>query len=509
MRKKRSLYNMLGSIGAYGVSLIFNFITQAIFIKVLGVEYLGVNGLFSNIITMLSLTELGVGTTILFKLYKPIAENDAEKIKSWMKFYRQCYNIVAALILAIGILLIPFLDIIVGEVAIQDNIILLYMIQIMDTVFSYCMTYKRSLLYADQKNYIINLVHIGYIIFMNITQIIVLYVTKNYVYYLLIKLIYRILENLLINIIVNKKYEFMKEKGRNISKEEKKDVLNRIKAIFIQKVSFVVNKGIDNIIISIGLGVAAVGYYTNYFTIISAVCSIIFQIMSSFSASIGDLLVQDTKEKAYSVYKKINMLNAFLTGSSIVLVSCLINPFITIWIGSEYILSNTILISFLFYLYCDSIRRTMTMYKDAAGICIEDRYMYLIMTIINLFLSIVLCNFVGMAGVIIGTGISYLFLIVCSYPKYVFKKLFNANMEQYYKENLKYACYILIGVLITYFICYILNIEKPAVQLVVNAVIGIFVSIVLFVIMFHKRKEYKDLVENMSVVIEKAKVLFK
>ena len=213
---------MIATMASYLVALLFNFITQAIFIKTLGIEYLGVNGLFTNILTMLAVAELGIGSTIVYKLYKPLAEKDYEKIKSWMNFYKKCYNWITIIILLIGLTLIPFLEKIVGTITMKENITILYVIQLIDIALSYCMSYKRSLLYANEKNFIINMVHIAYIIFMNITQIFILFFTKNYILYLISKLIYRMLENILINKIVDKFYPFIKEKANLLMKKKEK-----------------------------------------------------------------------------------------------------------------------------------------------------------------------------------------------------------------------------------------------------------------------------------------------
>ena len=179
MRKKKSLLNIISSLGSYFISSIFTLITQAFIVKILGIEYSGINGLFTNVITMLSVAELGIGETIIFKLYEPIAKNDKDKIKSWMDFYKVCYRYVAIAVIIIGLLIIPLVPIMVGKVSINENIIILYLIALADCIFSYVMTYKRSLLYADQKNYVIMNVHMGYMAFMNITQIIVLLLFKN------------------------------------------------------------------------------------------------------------------------------------------------------------------------------------------------------------------------------------------------------------------------------------------------------------------------------------------
>ena len=170
MRKKNSIFNMIGSLGSYFIATIFTLITQACLVKTLGIEYNGVNGLFTNIITMLSVAELGIGTTIIFKLYKPLADNDISIIKSWMKFYKLCYRIVAGFVTIVGLIIIPLIPLIVGKIDILENIQILYLISLLDTILSYIMTYKRSILYAEQKNYIINIVHIGYNSFMNINK---------------------------------------------------------------------------------------------------------------------------------------------------------------------------------------------------------------------------------------------------------------------------------------------------------------------------------------------------
>ncbi len=482
MRKIKSIYNILGSLGSYFVTMIFTFITQGMIIKILGIEYSGVNGLFSNILTMLSAAELGLSTTIIFKLYEPIASNNKEKIKSWLNFYKVCYRYVALFVLILGIFMIPFIPMIVGHTSINDNIIILYLISLLDTVISYVMTYKRSLLYADQKNYIINFIHIGYVILMNVMQIIVLYITKNYYYFLFIKLLYRLLENIIINVYVNKNYPYVKEDFIEIDCNEKKDFFSRIRAMLLQKISFVINKGIDNIIISVFLGVAFVGYYTNYHIVITALCGIIFEMISGFGASVGDLLTEKNTEKNYLIYKKINFVNTFITSICITGFLCCIKPFIKLWLGTEYILSTSIVASFCLYLYSDSIRRSITIFKEAAGICKEDQLMYIIMALINLVSSIILCKIIGMSGVIIGTAMSYLFLIFYSYPKYIFEKIFGRKKIEYYKITLKNIILIFVAALFGYYIAEISIANSDLINFIKNGIISVITTVVIYLI---------------------------
>lgn len=491
MRKKNSIFNMIGSLGSYFIATIFTFITQAFLVRKLGIEYNGVNGLFTNIITMLSVAELGIGTTIVFKLYKPLADNNINLIKSWMKFYKLCYRIVAGFITIVGLAIIPLIPLIVGKIDISENIRILYLISLIDTILSYIMTYKRSILYADQKNYIINIVHIGYIAFMNITQILLLIIFENYYLFLAVKLVYRLLENIIINIYINKNYPYINEIAEPISKDEKSDVLDRVKSIFLQKVSFVINKGIDNVVISCILGIIAVGYYTNYFTIVAAITAIIFQIVSSFTASVGSLLTENNKEKNLDIYNKINFFNSIITAIAVCGFVCCVQPFINLWLGKQYQLDFYVVISFGLYIYADTIRRGITIFKDAAGICKEDKWMYVIMALINLISSIILCIFIGISGVILGTTLSYLFLIMYSYPKYIYEPIFKNKKIEYYKDVFKYLFLIVCSTSVSLLIVNFVSFQNNIIQLLVNSIISIVITFGFFTLFLSRSHEYK------------------
>ena len=200
MRTENSIKNSITSVISSIVSMVIGFIAQAIFIRILGAEYLGLNGLFTNIFTMLGIFELGIGSAIVYNLYKPIAENKTEEIKSLMLFYKKAYNIIAILVFGSGLLVIPFLKTIVGEITSDINIYIIYIMFLLNTASSYLMTYKRSLIYANQQDYIINIVHIGYLIIMNLAQLMLLYTTKNYYLYLSIKIICQLLENIILTL---------------------------------------------------------------------------------------------------------------------------------------------------------------------------------------------------------------------------------------------------------------------------------------------------------------------
>lgn len=499
MRSQNSIKNTIVSMIMSIITILIGLITQKIFIKILGTEYLGINGLFTNILSMLAIAELGIGSAIIYSLYKPIAENDKEKIKSLIEFYKKSYRIIALIVTIIGICVIPFLGKIVGETNIQENITFLYILFLFDTVASYLLTYKRSILYASQKTYIINIVHILYLILMNTLQIAILILTKNYIAYLSIKIIFRILENVVITIIANKMYPYIKEKNvAKIDKETQQSIIKKVKGLIFHKVGSFIVLGSDNIIISTFLGVATVGLYSNYNTILQAVNNLFSQVFSSITASVGNLLVEKEQEKSYKIYKNMLFINSWMYSFSAIAILCLMEPFIRIWIGGQYLLSYGVLVILSINFYVQGMRKTSNTFKEAAGIFHEDRFVPIIESIINIMASIIFLKIFGLAGVFLGTVTSSLVLFLYSYPIYVYKKLFKRSYFQFLKEHLKYLAVSILCAVITTFIIRNIAIDNNFMQLIANGIIVIIVPNLIQYIIFRKREEFAY-VKNMII----------
>ena len=310
MRTNKSIKNAVVAVITNIITMLVGIIAQAIFIKILGQEYLGVNSLFSNIIYMLNIVELGLGTAIIYNLYKPVSQKDTEQIKSLLMFYRKAYRIIAFIILIIGICIIPFLKQIVGEIKIEESIYVIFGLFLLDSVFSYLLTYKRSILYATQNTYIVNIVHIFYIIVMNIVSSLILIFIGDYYIYLSSKILFRILENVIINIIAQNMYPYIRDKEVvKLENIKVREIAEKIKALFFHKIGEVMLLGTDSIIISRFLGVIWVGLYSNYNMIVNAISGIFGQVFSAITASVGNLLVEENKEKIYKTYKKMILLN--------------------------------------------------------------------------------------------------------------------------------------------------------------------------------------------------------
>lgn len=505
MRVKNSIKNVTFSIISNILTILIGFIAQAVFIDILDTEYLGINGLFKNIISMLSITELGIGTAIVYHLYKPIAECDKEKVKSLLNFYRKCYRIIALIILCISLLLLPFLGKIVGDINIKENIKLIYMLFVVDSVCTYLLSYKRSVLYVHQKNYYINIIHIICYIVLNILQIIVLIKFENYYVYLTLKIALDLIENMIISRYVSNKYKYLNEKNiKPLDKDIIEDIKHKVKSLFIHKIGGFFVKGTDNIIISIFIGVRMVGLYSNYSLIISSITSLIGQAFSPLIASVGNLLVTSNTEKKYDVYKKIEFFNFWVTSFCSICLLIMIKPFIVIWIGKEYLLSNFVVIVLVINFYFQILRYRTSIFKEADGIFYEDRFIPIFESIINIVSSVILVKLFGLPGVFMGTIISNFLLIFYSHPKYVYKKIFKKKYSTYLVSTIKYFIIFLIVATITYILSIMIKMDNIYLDFVYKTIISIVLPNLLFIILFRKTDEFKYYVS----LIKKGKIKY-
>lgn len=510
-RSKKSLLNIAMSITMSIVIIFVGFITQRIFVRSLGLEYLGINGLFTNIISMLGIAELGLGSAIIYHLYGPMVSHDKSRIKSIIQFYKNGYRVIAAIVATIGLVIMPFLGLIVGRVNIAENINIIYLLFLADVVCSYLLAYKRSVLYADQKNYIINFIHMGYTVVMNGLQIAVLLSTGNFYLYLSIKVIMRIVENIVINIIVSKRYSFLNNgETQPIDGDTKKDIFKKIKALFMHKIAGFVVLGSDNIVISIFLGIKTVGLYSNYYLIIVALTNIINQAFSSITASVGNLLVINNHNKSFGVYKKIRFANFWIASIAVIGFTVAINSFVTIWLGSKYLLPMGVLIALGVNFYLQLTRAATSSFKEAAGIFHEDRFVPIVESVVNIVFSILFLQLFGLAGVFMGTICSNLVLHLFSYPKYVYKRLFKRSYRDYYIEFVKYLVLAIIAGSITFVISRMIIVDNMIIHFVINVALSVIIPSTIFYLIYRKSDEFiyfKDIIKKIFAKIKNGKRL--
>ncbi len=507
MRTEASIRNSVFATATMVLKILIGFVVQKLFVLLLNAEYLGANGLFSNVITVLSLAELGIGQAIVFNMYKPIANKDNEKIKSLMKLYQKAYNIIALVVLAVGCALIPFLDLFIGETTLDLNFTLVYILFLLQCVASYLFTYKRNILYAYQENYIISIVDLLYVLISDTLQLVLLFIYRNYYLYLTLKIICVFAGNLCVNYIANKKYPFLKEKNvQELDKDFKQEIFDRIKATFFHKVGAVVVNGTDNIIISKFLGLVTVGLYSNYYMIIYYVGELIRQMISALTPSVGSLLVEAEQEKVYNVYKKIEFFDFWLATFSATSILVIVQSFIELWMGKEFVLPILVVTVLVLNYYLKMMRQTNDVFLSAAGICIETKYVPLIESAMNIVFSIILLKYLGLAGVFIGTIISSMALWCYTYPKFVYKKLLGRTYSEYIKENIKYLFLFVAIAILTYMIASIINISNLWWKIILNGITCLIVpNLILFII--YRKTEAFDYFKNLLTDIIKSKII--
>lgn len=451
-RTENSIRNLKYAMIGQTLGIIISLFSRMIFVKFLSSEYLGLSGLFTNILTILSLTELGFVTAMSYQLYKPLVENDIESLKSLMKFYKKVYLIIALSILVLGLLTLPFYKYLINEIPNIPYLDLIYYLFVLNTAASYLFSYKRLLIISDQKRYIATLYRYTFYFVLNVAQIFILYLTKNYILYLIIQLLMTLLENILLDRKANKLYPYLKDKNvKPLKRNVYKQIISNVKAMFFHKFGGVVLNSTDNIVISKVIGLSVVGLYSNYMLIINALKTIVTQIFSSVIASIGNLQVTGSKSKMTDIFKKTFFADFCIHTFSAICLICLLNPFISLWLGNEYILDifTVYMIALNYYLF--GMRKTCMSFREATGNYESDKYSPIIEAVINIGTSVVLAKFIGLPGVILGTIISCLCTNFWWEPLVITRKSLTMNLKDYFSMYFKYTITGIILCVVTVF----------------------------------------------------------
>ena len=498
MRLEKSVKNISFSFITNIIKLIILFFIRRIFLFRLGEEYLGLNGLLLNLISMFSLIELGIGSAIGYSLYKPLAEENFKNIASKMNFFKSTYRKISLVILIVGIGVYPFIQNIFSKNQnIELNTIrLAYFLFIVDTAISYLFSYKKIILEADQKTYRINIINIIFFLLTSLLQCIVLIKYNNFIFYIVVKIIFNFINNFTCSSIVDKEYKYLKKYNKlKINKEEKKNILINTKALMLHKIGDICINSTDNIIIAKYVNISAVGLFSNYMMIILAFQGIIAQIFSSLTSIIGNLIVKEDKNKAYEIFKVLNFIGFLIFGLMTVVFYNSIQIFIEVWLGKDYIIDGTFLVIISLNMYITGMRIVTSTVKSAAGYYIQDKYSPLFQSILNLFFSIYLVKKYGLVGVISGTLISS--LIPTLYRPYVlYKYLFEKKFFFYFQDYFKYLLNVILLIFISKKIIDNLEIKNILFNLGGRIIISSIIFLTLTLLLNFKTKEFKYIKEN-------------
>lgn len=392
-------------------NILLGFAYRTVFVMVLAKEYLGLNGLFTNILTFLSIAELGIGSAIVYRLYKPVSDDDKPRIIELMNFYKRVYMIVALAITVIGLAIMPFLKYLIAdtsEVPEDINLYVIYVLFLLGQVSTYICVHKQSIIIADQKNWIISLFTMIGLFLRYAGMIIVLFITKNFTLVLVAQIVLTLLTNIAITILANRMYPYLKSSKRIIDKSERKEIYNETFALLNHRIGGVVVNGTDNLLISAFIGLGILGLYSNYSLILVSVISLLSQIVSVLSASVGNLYVNGTKEEVFNVYKRVQYINLFISLFIMTGFYLLINNFVELWLGSDYLLDSSFIMVVTLCNAIKLIRNTNLVFINACGLYMKDKWRPYIEVVINLVASIILVKTLGLTGIFIGTLISTL-----------------------------------------------------------------------------------------------------
>lgn len=491
-RIKNSFKNISNGLISQIVSLIFNFAVRTIFVKYLSEEYLGINGLFTNILSILSLAELGFGSAIVYSLYKPLVENDTKKIQAIMNFYKKVYSYIGIIIGVVGLCIIPFMDYIIKDKPNVNNLTFIYTMFLFNSVCSYFFAYKRSILMADQKEYISSQYRYIFAIIKSIMQIVVLIVFKNFILYLIVQIVSTILENIFISYKIDKIYPFLIEPNNEIlSKGELIRIRKDVNALFIAKFGNVMLNGTDNIIISSFVGIQWVGLLSNYSLIIGSVIMVLSQIISGLTGSIGNFIAKEELRERYRLFKQIDFLNFWLYGVATICLSILLNPFIELWIGQSYIIEQNTVNVLAINFFISGMTSLLWMFRSTMGLFTKGKYRPIVCSFLNIFISIILGKYIGLIGVLLGTTISRLLTNLIFDPYIIYKFGLKKNIKSYYILYF-FRCVLLICI----YIC--LNFIKFKVfingvnvsSFIILMILSILLPNIIFLLIYKKSNEF-------------------
>jgi len=495
--------NTLMGISVQCINIILSFVTRTVFINFLNVEYLGVNGLFTNILTILSLAELGFGSAIVYNMYTPIAQNDHRKITALMNFYGTIYIKIGCVIGILGLSLIPFLGHIIKDQPNVDHLTFIYLLFLANSATSYFFAYKRTIISADQRDYILAQYKLYFSIIKALLQISVLVTTKSFIAYLLIHILCTFTENYFVSLEVDKLYPYIKEnKEEKLEKTEIETIWKNVKALLIYKLGSTVLDGTDSIIISAFVGVVWVGKLSNYILITAALSMVVLQFTNAITASVGNFIAKENKERQEFLLETITFVNFLIYGFSFVCLSVLINPFIQLWIGIDYVfnMQTAFVISLNWYIY--GMMNAIWTFRSTMGLFVYGKYRPAISAIIHVVVSILLAKQMGLLGVLLGTTITRFITNVWYDPLIVYKYGLQKSVKNYYSKWIKYLIIVLVDIAVVSYIFSFLP-QTTILIFLLQMLICTAVTAVTFFMCFRRTKEMHYLVEMVKKVFSK------
>lgn len=503
-RTKNSIKNLFCSYFGHIINIFLKFVVRFFFVKILTTEYLGLNGLFGNILAFLSFAELGIGGAITYNLYIELAKDNKIRIKQLMKLYKTAYMLIGCFVLFVGSSLTPFLNFFIANNVNIPNLQLIYLLFVINSGCSYFFSYKASFITANQKNYIIANTSLVSNIIIAVIQLVILFLTKNYVAYLLVQIVVVFLSNVVISFIADKRYPILKERVEGkLDEDSQQTIVQNVSAAVFHKIGGIVVFSTDNILMSKIFGLIQVGLYSNYTLLTKTLQGIISQFFISISASVGNLCAVETQERKIRIFYIIEYINFIIYSLCGICIFELLEEFICLWLGNSFLMDKSIIYFLTINFYLEGMRSTVQTFNGAMGLARFYKYMPIPECMINLAISIILGKLIGPVGILIGTTISTLATCFWIEPMILYKYGFSASVKKYYVVYLKYLVITLFVLGIVHTLNDFINTTLPVLNFLIHGLICvcIFCSVVWF--MSRKTIEFEYLFDILKKIIGK------
>lgn len=503
MRVKKSARSLLYGVSFQFVNILLSFVVRRALVHTLGMTAVSLNGLFNEVIAMLSLAEMGVGTAIVYNLYKPLAMQDEEKLAQLMNLFQKAYRIIAAAILFVGVCLLPFIHLLINKVEIDLGYLrLVYFLFLSQTASSYLFSYKTALFNADQKAYVVSISSLLVRVATVAVNIGLLYLTHNFIVYLLIEILCTVTTNIVISVKADKTYPFLKHKEKKLPKEEQKNVFSNVKHLFIGTLSGKITNSTDNILISILVGTLHIGAFTSYTMFSNSVKRILEQLQFATSGSVGNLMAEGDMELCDSVLKRLTFITYFLVSAAATGLFVLSTPFVKLLFGTEYVLGWGIVFfnSYTFFFYI--LRNPLWQFLQVSGLFAKDKYISILGSAVNLFLSFLLGKMIGISGILIGT-ISTIVIQAVLKVRLLYKNFFKMQSRSYYWMLLSLSLLCAVEMIITFVICKQFTIANIFFDIFVKALIAGGIPLLLNTLLLYRTEEFHYFFELLKVLLKK------
>lgn len=489
-RTEYSARNATVAICARILAIFGGFVSRVVFTHTLSQEYVGINGLFNDILNVLALSELGVGTAITYALYRPIAERDTERQKSLMRMYRNFYRGVAAVVLSLGLILVPFLGNLFREQPKAEHLTLIYLLYLLNSVMSYVLVYKRTLVDAHQLGYIGVMYQTGSWFCQSVLQILILVFTRNFILYVAVMSVCTLGNNLCISARADRMYPYLRDREvQKLPAEERRNIFHNIRAMLMHKFSAVIVNNTDNLLLSTLVGIASVSCYTNYFLVIGSIRQILNQMFGGITASVGNLGVESRPERVRKVFEASFFLAQWVFGVAAICLYEVLTPFVELAFGVQYVFPEQITLVLCLNFYLTGIRQPGLIFRDSLGVFWYDRYKSLAEAVINLAVSLILGRYLGAIGVFIGTTVSMVTTSLWVEPYMLYKHRLQCSAGGYFRRLAVYAALTFVLWFAVDVLCGRMT-GSPLALCALRLVCSLGITNLVYLFAYHRSKEF-------------------